>query len=245
MPIIILNYIKLQWQIITNTNKHIHAKLTNRQLPSWHLDVPGDCDERTGTQTSLRAKARVPVARCPWQIAGIPMIDDGERQPPPEPKTLVVVVTTTTNATAVTTTTTQHGSRKRHLKQSMCPCQIAHGKTSVTQETSARTTVTTNTTTAPESKFLAIVATTTTISRPLLRPRPHIMAAAKGTCTFIRGTGSSNESSVSPGSSRMDLPPDQRRHESDLEQPEDCAHELERFKRLQNEHAMGVAAAAE
>ena len=101
--------------------------------------MPGDCDERTGTQTSLRAKARVPVARCPWQIAGIPMIDDGERQPPPEPKTLVVVVTTTTNATAVTTTTTQHGSRKRHLKQSMCLCQIAHGKTSVTQETSART----------------------------------------------------------------------------------------------------------
>jgi hypothetical protein len=112
MPIIILNYIKLQWQIITNTNKHIHAKLTNRQLPSWHLDVPGDCDERTGTQTSLRAKARVPVARCPWQIAGIPMIDDGERQPPPEP-TLVVVVTTTTNATAVTTTTTHNMAAKK------------------------------------------------------------------------------------------------------------------------------------
>ena len=25
MPIIILNYIKLQWQIITNTNKHCHT----------------------------------------------------------------------------------------------------------------------------------------------------------------------------------------------------------------------------
>ena len=93
--------------IITNTNKHIHAKLTNRQLPSWHLDVPGDCDERTGTQTSLRAKARVPVARCPWQIAGVPMIDDGER------KTMVVVVTTTTNATAVTTTTTHNMAAKK------------------------------------------------------------------------------------------------------------------------------------
>ena len=54
----------------TNTNKHIHSKLTNRQLPSWNLDVPGDCDERTGTQTSLRAKAHVPAARCPWQTAG-------------------------------------------------------------------------------------------------------------------------------------------------------------------------------
>ena len=70
------------------------------------MDVPGDCDERTGTQTSLRAKAHVPAARCPWQTAGT-MIDDGERQPPPEPKTLVVVATTTSNATAVTTMTTQ------------------------------------------------------------------------------------------------------------------------------------------
>jgi len=43
----------------------------------------------------------------------------------------------------------------------------------------------------------------------------------------------------------MDLPLDQRRHESDLEQPKDCAHGLERFKRLQNEHVMGPAAAVE
>jgi hypothetical protein len=43
----------------------------------------------------------------------------------------------------------------------------------------------------------------------------------------------------------MDLPLDQQRHESDLEQPKDCAHELERFKRLQNKHKMRPAAAVE
>ena len=34
-------------------------------IPScWHLDVPGDCDERTQTQTSLHAKAHGPSQAC-------------------------------------------------------------------------------------------------------------------------------------------------------------------------------------
>jgi hypothetical protein len=33
----------------TQTYKYINAKLTNHPLPSWHLDVTGDYNERTGT----------------------------------------------------------------------------------------------------------------------------------------------------------------------------------------------------
>jgi len=93
----------------------------NSQTPiaQLHLHVPGAYDERTKTQTFLLAKAHVPVARCPSQIAST---DDGDGDNHRLIQNiLAVVATTTTTATTVTTTTTQHDSRKRNLKQNHVP----------------------------------------------------------------------------------------------------------------------------
>ena len=102
----------------TNNNNMKQLKtltfVPNSQTPiaQLHLHVPGAYDERTRTQTFLLAKAHVPVARCPCQIAST---DDGDNhrliqkswpllrlQPPPRPRSRP--------------RTTQHDSRKRHLK---------------------------------------------------------------------------------------------------------------------------------
>ena len=118
--------------------------MPNSQTPiaQLHLHVPGAYDERTRTHTFLLAKAHVPVARCPCQIAStddgvtfllakahvpvarcpcqIASTDDGDNHRLIQ-KILAVVATTTTTATTVTTTTTQHDSRKRNLKQNHVP----------------------------------------------------------------------------------------------------------------------------